>query len=76
MSKQGIISYKKAYEACEEALAIKGEATSAELLNWVISNYNIHSLNITAKGITHYLKLKGYKRYKKYETKPYIFIYE
>ena len=76
MSKQGIISYKKAYEACEEALAIKGEATSAELLNWVISNYNIHSLNITAKGITHYLKLKGYKRYKKYDTKPYIFIYE
>ena len=48
MSKQGIISYKKAYEACEEALAIKKEATSAELLNWVIANYNIHSLNITS----------------------------
>ena len=51
--KPGLSTYKKAYEKCEEGLKIKGEATSAQLLNWLIANYNIHSLNITAKGITY-----------------------
>jgi len=74
--KPGIISYAKAYQICEEGLRIKKRATSAELLDWLINNYNIHSLNITAKGITNHLKLQGYRKYKKYQTKPYIFIYE
>lgn len=74
--KKGISTYKKAYETCEQGLKEKGRATSAQLLNWLISNYNIHSLNITPKGITYYLKQQGYKKMRKYETKPYIFIYE
>ena len=74
--KPGIISYKAAYKKCEEGLKIKHRATSAELLDWLINNYNIHSLNVTAKGITNYLKLQGYKKYKKYKTKPWIFIAE
>ena len=72
--KPGVSTYKKAYEKCEEGLKIKGEATSAQLLNWLIDNYNIHSLNITAKGITDYLKNQGYDKYRRYETKPYIFL--
>ena len=72
--KTGVSTYKKAYEKCEEGLKIKGEATSAQLLNWLIDNYNIHSLNITAKGITYYLKNQGYDKYRRYETKPYIFL--
>ena len=71
--KEGLSTYKKAYAACEEGLRIKGEATSAQLLNWLIENYNIHSLNITTKGITYYLKGQGYDKYRKYSTKPYIF---
>lgn len=74
--KQGIISYQKAYEACEEGLKIKHRATSSELLDWLINHYNIHSLNVTTKGITNYLKLQGYKKYKKYNSKPWIFLYE
>lgn len=74
--KPGLNTYKKAYSTCEEGLKIKGEATSAQLLNWLIDNYNIHSLNITAKGITYYLKNQGYKKYRRYTTKPYIFIAE
>lgn len=74
--KPGVSTYKKAYEKCEEGLKIKGEATSAQLLNWLIDNYNIHSLNITAKGITYHLKSQGYKKYRRYTTKPYIFIAE
>lgn len=74
--KPGIISYAKAYQICEEGLRIKKRATSAELLDWLINHYNIHSLNITPKGITNHLKLQGYKKYKRYKTKPYIFIYE
>lgn len=72
--KPGVSTYAKAYQKCEEGLKIKGEATSAQLLNWLISNYNIHSLNITAKGITYYLKNQGYDKYRRYETKPYIFL--
>ena len=75
MSKPGIISYKQAYQTCEQGLKQKGEATSAQLLSWLITNYNIHSLNITTKGITYHLKKQGYERYRKYETKPYIFVY-
>ena len=71
--KPGVSTYKKAYEKCEEGLRIKGEATSAQLLNWLINNYNIHSLNITSKGITYHLKQQGYDKYRKYDTKPYIF---
>lgn len=71
--KPGVSTYKKAYEKCEEGLELKGEATSAQLLSWLINNYNIHSLNITPKGITYHLKQQGYERYRKYETKPYIF---
>lgn len=74
--KPGLNTYKKAYATCEEGLKIKGEATSAQLLNWLIDNYNIHSLNITTKGITYYLKNQGYKKYRRYTTKPYIFIAE
>lgn len=74
--KTGIISYKAAYKKCEEGLKIKHRATSAELLDWLINNYNIHSLNVTAKGITNHLKLQGYKKYKKYKTKPWVFIAE
>lgn len=74
--KPGLNTYKKAYATCEEGLKIKGEATSAQLLNWLIDNYNIHSLNITSKGITHHLKNQGYKKYRRYTTKPYIFIAE
>lgn len=74
--KEGVSTYKKAYTKCEEGLKIKGEATSAQLLDWLITNYNIHSLNITAKGITYYLKNQGYKKYRRYTTKPYIFIAE
>ena len=51
--KPGISPYKKAYEKCEEGLRKKGEASSAQLLDWLISNYNIHSLNITPNGITY-----------------------
>ena len=54
--KEGLNTYKKAYAKCEEGLKKKGSATSAELLNWLIENYNLYSLNITAKGITYYLK--------------------
>ena len=74
--KPGLNTYKKAYATCEEGLKIKGEATSAQLLNWLIDNYNIHSLNITAKGIKYYVKNQGYKKYRRYTTKPYIFIAE
>lgn len=73
MYKEGINSYKKAYEKIEEGLAIKGEASSTELLSWLIFNYNINSLNITAKGITYHLKKQGYQKFRKYETKPWIF---
>ena len=38
--KPGLNTYKKAYATCEEGLKIKGEATSAQLLNWLIDNYN------------------------------------
>lgn len=72
--KPGVSTYAKAYQKCEEGLKIKGEATSAQLLNWLIDNYNIHSLNITTKGITYYLKNQGYDKYRRYETKPYIFL--
>ena len=71
--KPGISTYKKAYEKCEEGLREKGEASSAQLLDWLITNYNIHSLNITPKGITYYLKGQGYDRYRHYTTKPYVF---
>ena len=74
--KPGLSTYKKAYAACEEGLKIKGEASSAQLLSWLIENYNIHSLNITSKGITYHLKQQGYKKYRKYSTKPYIFLAE
>lgn len=74
--KPGISTYQKAYKTCEEGLKIKGKATSAQLLNWLIHNYNIHSLNITSKGITYHLKQQGYKKYRRYDTKPYIFIFE
>ena len=74
--KEGLSTYKKAYAKCEEGLRIKGEATSAQLLNWLIEHYNIHSLNITSKGITYHLKQQGYKKYRKYSTKPYIFLAE
>lgn len=73
MYKEGINSYKKAYKKIEEGLAIKGEASSTELLSWLIFNYNINSLNITAKGITYHLKKQGYKKHRKYTTKPWIF---
>ena len=71
--KEGVSTYKKAYKKCEEGLKIKGEATSAQLLDWLITHYNIHSLNITAKGITYYLKSQGYDKYRKDSTKPYSF---
>ena len=74
MTKEGINTYQKAYETIEQGLEEKEEATSSQLLDWLITNYNIHSLNITTKGITHYLKNQGYDRYRKYSTKPYIFI--
>lgn len=74
--KPGINSYKKAYETIEQGLKIKRTATSAQLLDWLINNYNINSLNITPKGITYYLKQQGYERYKKYETKPWHFRYK
>ena len=73
MYKEGINSYKKAYKKIEEGLRIKKEASSTELLSWLISNYNINSLNITAKGITYHLKKQGYKKHRKYATKPWIF---
>lgn len=73
MSKEGINSYKKAYAVIEEGLQIKQEASSTELLSWLISNYNINSLNITTKGITHHLKKQGYKKHRRYTTKPWIF---
>lgn len=74
--KPGINSYKKAYQACEKALEIKKVATSAQLLDWVLLNYNINNLNLTPKGITYYLKDKGYFRKKKHESKPWIFYFE
>lgn len=74
--KPGINSYKKAYATIEQGLKIKKTATSAQLLDWLINNYNINSLNITPKGITYYLKQQGYERYKKYETKPWHFRYK
>lgn len=71
--KEGLNSYKKAYEMIEIGLQEKGEASSTELLSWLIERYNINSLNITSKGITYYLKKQNYKKYRKYETKPWIF---
>lgn len=76
MAKEGLNSYKKAYKVVEEGLKEKGDASSIELLNWLIANYNINSLNITSKGITYYLKKQGYKKYRKYATKPWRFIAE
>ena len=73
MQKEGINSYKKAYAVIEEGLKIKEQASSTELLSWLISNYNINSLNITAKGITYHLKKQGYKKHRVYDTKPWIF---
>ena len=73
MHKEGINSYKKAYAKIEEGLAIKGEASSTELLSWLIANYNINSLNITTKGITFHLKKQGYKKHSVYEMKPWVF---
>lgn len=73
MTKIGINTYDKAYSTIEEGLKEKGEATSAELLSWLITNYNIHSLNITTKGITYYLKKQGYKKHRVYDTKPFVF---
>ena len=73
MTKEGINTYQRAYETIEQGLKEKGEATSSQLLDWLITNYNIHSLNITTKGITYYLKNQGYKRHRVYETKPFIF---
>ena len=73
MHKEGINSYKKAYAKIEEGLAIKGEASSTELLSWLIANYNINSLNITTKGITFHLKKRGHKKHRRYSTKPWIF---
>ena len=72
--KEGLNTYATVYKKCEEGLKLKGEATSAELLNWLIANYNLYSLNITAKGITYYLKQQGYPKKRKYSTKPYIFM--
>lgn len=71
--KPGLNSYKKVYQAVEEGLKIKGEASSLELLNWLIENYDINSLNVTSKGITYYLKKQGYKKYRRYSTKPWVF---
>lgn len=71
--KEGVNSYKKAYAIIEQGLEIKQDASSAELLSWLISNYNINSLNITTKGITYYLKSQGYVKYRKYQTKPWRF---
>ena len=71
--KPGINSYKRAYEVIEEGLALKKEASSQELLSWLIANYNINSLNVTTKGITYHLKKQGYKKFRRYETKPWIF---
>lgn len=71
--KEGLNSYKKAYEMIEVGLAEKGEASSTELLSWLIARYNINSLNITSKGITYHLKKQNYPKYRKYETKPWIF---
>lgn len=71
--KEGLNSYKKAYAMIEVGLKEKGEASSTELLSWLIERYNINSLNITPKGITYYLKQQHYKKYRKYETKPWIF---
>lgn len=73
MAKEGVNSYKKAYTIIEEGLAKKGDASSAELLNWLIEHYNINSLNITTKGITYFLKSQGYEKYRRYETKPWRF---
>ena len=73
MHKEGINSYKKAYAKIEEGLAIKGEASSTELLSWLIANYNINSLNITTKGITFHLKKQGYKKHRRYSIKPCFF---
>jgi hypothetical protein len=73
MMKEGLNSYKKAYEMIEIGLQEKGEASSTELLSWLIERYNINSLNITSKGITYYLKKQNYKKYRRYETKPWIF---
>ena len=50
MAKEGLNSYKRAYQVVEQGLEQKGHASSAELLNWLIENYNINSLNITTKG--------------------------
>ena len=76
MVKEGLNSYKKDYQVVEQGLEKKKEASSAQLLNWLIENYNINSLNITTKGITYYLKKQGYKKYRKYDTKPWIFVAE
>ena len=76
MAKEGLNSYKRAYQVVEEGLHQKGDASSMELLSWLIENYNINSLNITTKGITYYLKRQGYKKYRKYETKPWRFVAE
>lgn len=71
--KPGLNSYKKAYQACEIGLQEKGCATSAELINWLLNRYDIHSMNITPKGLTYYLKEQGYPHTRQYETKPWTF---
>lgn len=71
--KEGLNSYKRAYEMIEVGLKEKGQASSTELLSWLIERYNINSLNITSKGITYYLKKQGYKKHRVYTTKPWVF---
>lgn len=72
---KGLISYKQAYEKCEEALEEKGEASSQQLINWLLENCRMHQLNVTPKGLSHHLKLKGFNNYKKYASKPYIWVW-
>lgn len=66
-------TYNKVYRKCEDILDILGCATSGEILHYLLMNHNIFSLNITAKGITFYLKQQGYQSRKYYRTKAQIF---
>lgn len=72
--KPKITTYKKAYLKCESILDNKVVGSSNDILTCLLQKYDVHNLNITTRGITHYLKQQGYPCYKRYDTKPYIFL--
>ena len=71
--KKRLSSYVAYYQVCEKILEILEEATSREILSYLLLDYDVGNRNITTKGISFYLKQQGYNSRKYYKTKPQIF---